>query len=260
MKKLFFLVSLATIIFLGCKKDNNTLVPPKAKTLVANAGLDTAINLPLKGTGWDFKAILNGKASHALSGQIVFYSWTEIDGDPLFFHIKSPNADSTEVILEEWPDFQKPSGITHKFRLEVRDDHQNVDYDTVAITIFRKFLAEYEGLSWDSTVGSLTYLNIKYKPNEIINYQAFDPIYTYTPDVLNLCTFNGNCIEVGSWKTIPYVPYDSIKLTDKDFFYSTNNNNSLDIFSDNDWPVIYATQKSGIDFTQKLSIGVWRLK
>src|ERR1700680_4320304 len=105
MKRLFSLLSLATIIFFSCSKNNgtnnNTLV--LHKTLVANAGLDTVINIPLPGTGFYFEAILNGRASHDSAGKIVFYSWRAVD-DSYFpvYNIMSPGADSTEVILLEF--------------------------------------------------------------------------------------------------------------------------------------------------------------
>jgi len=257
MKSLFFLISLATIVFFGCKKDDNL---PTSQFLFANAGTDTAVSLPLQGSGWYFRAILSGKASYSLSGKIISYSWTALYQDSFDFFIVSENADSSELFLMEWPDIQMPKSTSRRFRLEVRDDHQNVDDDTVTITIIRRFLAEYRDLSWDSTVGPLTYLNIKPKTDQIVNYQPFHMNYPITPDILNLCAFGNNCEDIQSWKIIPYVPYDSIKLTNKDLFYSNSTNNADDIDAGEAWVVIYATPQSGIDFNQKVSIGVYRIK
>jgi len=266
MRKLFFLLSLVTVIFIGCKKSNNTNnnigVPPSP--LVANAGPDTIITAPLPGTGFYFYAILNGKASHDRSGKIVSFWWTQIDPDlqtgfSAYYSVTSVYSDSTGVTFFEFPNLQNPKSTVHKFRLEVRDDLDNDEFDTVTITVNRKFSAEFDGITWDSTVGSLTYLNVTCKPIGILACQAFALYYPETPDMLNICTFNGGCDDIRSWKTIPYVSYDSIKLTDKQLFYSTNNDNNQDILNDNDWVVIYATPNAGIDFTQTVSIGVERL-
>src|SRR5450755_209914 len=122
MKKLFFLVSLPIIIFFGCKKNyttnNNTIVKPNP--LVADAGLDTVLNMPLPGTGFIFKAILNGKTSHDLSGKIVSYWWTDISqqGEST---IMTQDSDSTEVRLFLFPNPQAPGKSIRKFSLEVWD-------------------------------------------------------------------------------------------------------------------------------------------
>ncbi len=219
---------------------------------MANAGLDTVISMPLPVTGIEYEAFLNGRASHDSAGQIVFYSWTEIDAAQS--RIVSPNADTSEVYIYE---FGLDKNTIHQFSLEVRDDHGNVNFDTVAITIKRKFQDEFDGIPWDSTVGSLTYLNLNSPGGLSI---LFDPFVSSTPDILNFCPFNGNCNDISSWKIIPYVPYDSIKLMDEALFYSTNNGNAADITNGNDWVVIYATSNAGIDFAQKLSIGYLRLE
>jgi hypothetical protein len=253
MKKLFFLMSVTTIIFFGCSKHNdtnNTLVKPK--TLVANAGLDSTIDTPLPYTGLFFEAVLNGRASHDSASQILIYSCTEID-DFVSAVIKSPNTDTTEVIFGDVPYVKK---TIYKFRLTVVDGLGHTDYDSVEITINRKFDDEFDGLSWNSTNGTLTSFSLLNNLGDwSFLFQLSDPP---TPDFLNICTFNGNCTDISNWKMIPYVPYDSIKLTDKDLFYSTNSDNADDIANGYDWCIIYATQKAGIDFNQKFSLGILR--
>jgi hypothetical protein len=247
MKKLFFFVSLpiiilATTLYPGCKKSN-----VQHSSLIANAGSDTIINMPQPNSLWVFMAILNGGASYSSGGQIVFYSWTAIDNFGSS-SISFPNSDSTEVI------FNAPISNKYRFRLEVRDFNNNVAYDTVTITINRKFQYEYDGLSWDSTVGLLTYLIIDGRFGNgnfpLFGFGGATP--GLSPNIINLCTFNGNCNDISSWKSPPYVPYDSIKLTNQNLFYSSD---SLELHY-----VIYATPGAGIDFTQKLSVGVYRLQ
>jgi hypothetical protein len=261
MKKFFLLILSACMIYFGCKKNNTPIVQSKPPNpLVADAGLDTSLFVPQPGSGSAFLANLNGKASYDSAGKIVSYSWTEVDGYPTgpFSYITSPNSDSTEAYMLEGLDPDTKSYV-RKFQIEVQDDHQNVAYDTVNITINRKFAEEFDGLSWDSTIGPLTCLNIACD-TQIWACPVFGFYYLDTPDIMNLCTFDGKCSDIMSWTIIPYVPYDSIKLTNKNLFYSSNSNNANDIANGNDWAVIYASQKAGIDFTQKISIGVTRLQ
>ena len=215
------MASLATIVFWGCKKDKdlNDDITPTPQHIFANAGPDTTVNSILRGSGYYFSSFLNGKASYSLAGNIVSYSWTAINQGPFDFSISSENSDSTDLFLMEWPDLLKPKNVAHLFRLEVKDDHQNVDDDTVAITTYRNFLAEYRELSWDSIVGNLAYLNIKPKTDEIVNYQPFYGNYAHDTAILNLCDFISNCDDIANWMIIPYVPYNSIHLADNALFF-----------------------------------------
>jgi hypothetical protein len=253
MKRIFFFVFLMTIvlitgIFIGCKKSMTT----KPKTPIANAGPDSVINMPQTGTSSEFEAILNGKGSHSINSEIVFYSWTAIGNTgSTNIKISSPNTDSTTVI------FEQPNAGIYQFRLEVRDNLNNLDYDTVSITINRKFQDEYDGISWDSTFNSFTYIDFA---EQLSNYADIPPAliaipgYSLPPDLISFCTFNGNCNDISSWKIIPYVPRDSIELTDKNIFYSTDSSACCINAS----YTIYATPNAGIDFSQKISIGVGR--
>ncbi len=261
MKGFLFLALLATIVLIGCKKynDSDDQTIPAPQYIFANAGPDTLLNSPLLGSGWHYSSILNGKASYSTAGRIISYSWTAIDQNPFHSFIVSDSADSTEVFIAEWPDFQKPKTVSHLFRLEVRDDFQNVDSDTVSIATYRNFLAEYRELSWDSTVGSYSYLNIKPKTDEIVNYQPFFGNYPTDPKILNLCEYNSDCTEIANWRIIPWVPYDSVLLTDKSLFYSSSTDDADIIDNGDAWVVIYAIPQSGIDFTRKVAVGVYRL-
>jgi hypothetical protein len=261
VKGFFSLVSLTTILLIGCKKynDSDDQIIPAPQYIFANAGPDTLISSPLPGSGWYYSTILNGKASYSTVGRIISFSWTAIDQGPFDFFIVSDSADSTDLFIMEWPDFQKPKTVSHLFRLEVRDDFQNVDFDTVSVATYRKILAEYRELSWDSTVGSYSYLNIKPKTGEIVNYQPFYGNYPTHPDILSLCDYNSDCTGIANWRIIPWVPYDSILLTDKSLFYSSSADDPDVIDNGEAWVVIYATPQSGIDFTRKLAVGVYRL-
>ena len=239
-----------TDIFIGCNKSMTTTEP---KTPTANAGPDTVINMPQPGTSTDFEAILNGKRSRSINSEIVFYSWTTIGNNGSnIIKISSPNTDSTTVI------FKQPNAGIYQFRLEVLDNLNNLNYDTVSITINRKFQDEYDGISWDSTFNSFTYIDFA---EQLSNYADIPPVgfiynpgYSLPPDLISFCTFNGNCNDISSWKIIPYVPRDSIKLTDKNIFYSTDSSACCINAS----YTIYATPNAGIDFSQKISIGVGR--
>jgi hypothetical protein len=243
MKRLFFFaysmtIVLISIIFFGCNKSVQT------KSLVANAGTDSVINMPQAGSLWVFKAFLNGEGSHSTTGGNVSYSWIAINHDTSVL-ISSPNTDTTAVLFE----YPRIGKHVYTFKLEVRDNLNHVDYDTVSITINRKFHYEYDGISWGPTINALTYINLNSQLSNDGNYPPdfnFDP--DLTPDLISLCTFNGNCNDINSWKVIPYVSHDSIELTDKNLFYSSNSG----------WYVIYATPNAGIDFSQNLSVGVSR--
>lgn len=223
------------------------------KTPIANAGTDSVINMPMPGTSTEFEAILNGKRSRSINSEIVSYSWTTIvNNGSTNIKISSPNLDSTAVI------FEQPSAGIYQFRLEVRDNLNNLDYDTVSITINRKFQDEYDGISWDSTFNSFTIIDFA---EELSSYEDVPPVlsfgnpsYSLPPDLISFCTFNGNCNDISSWKIIPYVPRDSIELTDKDIFYTTDSSACCI----NESYTIYATPNAGIDFSQKISIGVGR--
>jgi hypothetical protein len=239
-----------TDIFIGCNKSMTTTEP---KTPIANAGLDSVINMPMTGSCWEFEAILNGKRSRSINSEIVYYSWTIIGNNgSTNINISSPNLDSTTVI------FEQPNAGIYQFRLEVQDNLNNIAYDTVSITINRKFGYEYDGISWDSTFNSFTYIDFA---EQLSNYEGippvgflFNPSYSLPPDLISFCTFNGNCNDISSWKIIPYVPRDSIELTDKNIFYSTDSSACCINAS----YTIYATPNAGIDFSQKISVGVNR--
>jgi hypothetical protein len=252
MKKIFLLLSGIAFIWFGCKKDNGNSgnITTQPKTLVADAGPDTIIYNTDGGTGIIFRTVLNGKASFYSPAHIVFCSWTEIGpiGGNLLTSIKSPNTMTTEVTMV---------GGIHRFRLEVRDDHNGVDYDTVSINAEQRFGYQYEGIPWDSTIGVLTRINISYKPGLIDGFPGLSPNETRDSNFVNLCAFDGSCNEIGNWKRLPFVVYDSIYLTDKSLFYSSNDS---DFLGGMDYMVIYANKNAGIDFTKKVSIGIFRLK
>jgi hypothetical protein len=271
MKKQFFILSLSFLVIIGCKKNNTT---PKVQTvapnpLVAVAGPDTTLYAPLQGYGDVFFSILNGKLSHDSAGKIVSYLWTEVDTFAIIWvtYITSANADSTAVEMGEsdGPFAGYGGGLqavtnsyTREFQLEVQDDQKNVAYDTVKITFKRNFGILYDDLSWDSTVGSLTYITLGQNNPQLRVGVTFGLYFTDASDYMNICTDSG-CIAIQSWQTVPYVSYDSIQLTTNNLFYTTNSGDSLDIVNGNDWPVIYARQNAGIDFTKKVSIGIGRL-
>jgi len=268
MKKQFFILSLALHVFLGCKKNSTTpkVQPVPPNPLVAVAGPDTTLYNTVQGWGCLYISILNGKLSHDSAGTIISYAWTEVDTFETFggSGIVSANADSTSAYMIEFSAAYTNFGIpvtnsyTREFQLEVQDDKKNVAYDTVKITLKRKFGFQYDNLSWDSTVGSLTYISLGYDNPRILQIPLFGLYYTDSSDYVNICTA-GNCIDIQSWQTVPYVPYDSILLTTNNVFYTTNSGDSNDIVNQNDWPVIYARQNVGIDFTKKASIGIARL-
>ena len=267
MKKQFFILSLASFVIFGCKKNSTTpqVQPVPPNPLVAIAGPDTTLYNAVQGWGCSYMSILNGKLSHDSAGTIISYAWTEVDTFEKFLGsgIGSPNADSTLAYMIEFSS-QYINGIpatnsyTREFQLEVQDDKKNVAYDTVRITLKRKFGFQFDSLSWGSTFGSLKYISLGFDNPQILQVPAFGLYYTDSSDYVNICPA-GNCIDIQSWQIVPYVPYDSILLTTKNVFYTTNSGDSSDIVNQNDWPVIYARQNGGVDFTKKASIGIARL-
>jgi hypothetical protein len=279
MKKVFFLVIAIAIFFSCCSKhvenSMSTQPPPPPPPsppinyLIANAGSDTTICMPYGGTGFYFKGMLDGRASRDDSGKIVSYSWSEITGpntEPLSYNYNLDylvfSEDSAQVTL-----FQLSESIVgeieHLFMLTVRDDHGRVDSAQVTINIIQNFDEEYNGLSWDSTAGLLTTISVKAKPG-LIKSWPHDFDYNNGYSGIYLSNFNGQCFDTTNQTKLPYVPYDSIQLTDKLVFYSVIslppsiiNPGTLfqGIYAGLSYPEIYAKTNSGIDFYQKVSIG-----
>jgi hypothetical protein len=235
------------ILFSGCKKQAALVQqppppPPPIGDLIANAGSDTTICMPFGGTGNSFKGILDGSASHDNSGNIISFSWTEIVGS------NPATVFSTEI---------KPeillSGGLHHIVLKVRNNHDQAAEDTVIVNVIQKFNTEYDGLSWDSTAGALMTISVKLKPALIQSWPS--PFDSKQPDSVYYSNYDGTCKDIGSWKQVPYVPYDSIQLTDKPIFYSVVLNPPNTVNLGTSYPEIYARTNSGIDFTQKVSLG-----
>jgi hypothetical protein len=260
MKRILFLGVLTLLIFSGCNKHvENTPPPPPppppppttpaVKHLFANAGADTTICMPLGGSGNLFEAILNGRASHDDSGKIVSYSWAQLgDIDFLFPDNQQPNLskDSTAVT------FSFGYG-RHQFSLLVKDDHGQVDKDTVTLNLISPFSYEYDKLSWDSTSGSLTTIPVKFEPGIIENWPDVDSAGEVT-DVY-LVNYTGACYDISNWQKLPYIPYDSIQQTDKKIFYTLIPGYPNLTTQGTMYPEIFAKTNSGIDFTQKVSVG-----
>ena len=245
MKKISFLLLATGIIYFGCSKKNDQSFPAQTtnpRTLVANAGRDTSICMPFGGTGNMFEGILDGRASHDSSGKIVSYSWWETF---------APNGSySTLISLNDSLVVVKILGGVHTYRLEVIDDQGRVDFDTVSITANGNFEYEYDGLSWDSAVGKLTTISERLKPGLIQSWPDF------TNAIINqsnayIINYNGECNDISSWQMIPYVPFDSIQLTNKLIFYTVISALDHGIL----YPEVFAQTNSGIDFSQKVSIG-----
>jgi hypothetical protein len=248
MKKITFFALATAIIFFGCSKKNDqspsmqTGQTTKPKILVANAGLDTSICMPFGGTGNMFEGILDGRASHDSSGKIVSYSWWET--------FPANGSYSSLIALNDSLVVVKISGGVHTYRLEVQDDQGRVDYDTVRITANGNFEYEYDGLSWDSAVGKLTTISERFKPGLIQSWPDF------TSAIVNLSNayiinYEGECNALSNWKSIPYVPYDSIQLTNIPLFYTLIAAPDHGIL----FPEIFAQTNSGINYNQKVSIG-----
>lgn len=280
MKRIFFLAVALEILFSCCNKNvvniQSTPPPPppllpSINYLIANAGSDTTICTTYGGTGNIFKGILDGRASRDDSGKIVSYSWSEIIGpnvEPLSFYWFNYDSvgfsgDSSQVTLLYGGSPSILGGGFHVFMLTVHDDHGRIDSARVTMNIIQYFDAEYNGLSWDSTAGPLTTISVKTKPGLIESWpQGFDFNNGYSG--IYLTRFNGQCFDTTNEQMLPYVPYDSIQLTDNPVFYSMIsippsiiNPGSLFqyTYAGTLYPEIYAKTNSGIDFTQKVSIG-----
>jgi hypothetical protein len=247
MKRTFYLALASALFFSYCGKQveniPHTQPPSKTKYLFANAGSDTTICMPYGGTGIFFKGILDGRASLDDSGKIVNYSWTDIGGESP--SILYPYKDSTEV---------KMSGGIHQFLLEVRDDHGQVDFDDVTINVIQQFDYEYDGISWDSTIGILTTISVKVVPGLIESWPDFAQS-DRNRSAVYLSDFKGECNDISSWKNLPYVPYENIQLTDNLVFYSLISDPPNGVIHGTLYPEIFAKSNSGIDFKQKVSIG-----
>jgi hypothetical protein len=284
MKRIFFLAVASAIFFSCCNKNviktQSTNQPPPPPPppppinyLVASAGLDTTICMPYGGTGVIFKGMLDGRASRDDSGKIVSYSWSEITGpntESLLYRDNLDSVgfsgDSAQVTLFLRGSVGLGGGlgeIGRVFMLTVRDDHGRIDSARVTINIIQNFDEEYDGLSWDSTAGLLTTISVKAKPG-LIKYWPHDFDYNNGYSGIYLSNSNGQCFDTTSQIKLPYVPYDSIQLTDKLVFYSLIsippsiiNPGTLfqGISAGVLYPEIYAKTNSGIDFNQKVSIG-----
>lgn len=242
MKKVFILAYTLVFIFFGCtKNDQSTSSRNSTIPLVADAGSDTTICMPYGGSGNLFKTILDGRASHDGSGKIVSYAWSEIGPNPSTVFSTSS---STDIIL---------SGGLHQFMLKVADDHNQMELDTVVINVVQDFNTEYVGLTWDSTVGILKTISVRSKPALIESWPG--PYKNIQLDSVYVSDYDGTCKDLSSWKQIPYVPYDSIQLTDKPLFYSVIFDIPNTVNLGTGYPELFAKTSSGIDFNQKVSIG-----
>ncbi len=247
MKKIIFTAIVALVIFTHCNKTVDSKVitsPPPPKHLIANAGADTTICLPYGGTGKLFKTILDGRASKDDSGNIISYSWTEIvnEGTPYpLAHLRDQYGDSTTAT------FQSGFGL-HQFNLEVRDDKGQVENAQVMINVLSQFAYAYDELSWDSVTDGLSTISVKFKPGLMETWPAGRYRYVYFKN------FEG-CYDISRWQNIPYVPYDSIRLTDRPIFYTLVSGNSNIIAPGILYTEIFASAHSGIDLRQKVSIG-----
>jgi hypothetical protein len=248
MKKIFILSVVTASFFIGCKKNQSTT--PSAKHLFANAGSDTTICLTYGGFGDLYKGILNGRASHDDAGKIISYTWKLMGDTNLLYPYPQTNNfsnDSTPVTF-----FYVGQNI--KFNLEVRDDQGRIDNDQVTMNINLQFSYEYDGLSWDSTIGSLTTISVKYKPGFMEVWP--DSVLAGTTQEVYLVTYTGACFDVNSWTKLHYVSYDSIQLTQQPLFYSLVPGPSSFYSQGALYPEIYGRTNSGFDFTQKLSVGI----
>jgi hypothetical protein len=281
MKRIYFLAVATAIFFSFCNKQVvNTPAftppqpppPPPINYLIARAGSDTTICMPYGGTGNIFKGLLDGRGSSDDSGKIVSYSWSEILGSgpvgniaSYFTGFSKDSAEDTLLLtggVDQFGDLVLGASPNH-FMLKVRDDHGRVDSAMVTINIIQNFVEEYDGLSWDSTVGLLTTISVKAIPGLIESWPE-DFEFNNGHSGIYLSNFNGQCFDTTNLAKLPYVPYDSIQLTDKLVFYSEisippsviNAGTFFQSISGGGfYPEIYAKTNSGIDFNQKVSIG-----
>ena len=247
MKKIIFMAIVTLVIFTHCNKTVDDKVippPPPPKHLIANAGSDTTICLPYGGTGDMFKAILNGRASTDDAGHIVSYTWSEIvnEGSPYPpVPITDKYNDSTSVTIHS-------SSSLHIFNLEVRDDRGWVDNAQIRVNFMSQFDFAYDELSWDSTTSGLSTISVKFKPGVMETWPRGLYRYVYFKN------FKG-CYDVSRWQKLPYVPYESIRQTNEPLFFSLVLGHSNIIDPGILYTEIFAKSNSGIDLTQKVSIG-----
>jgi hypothetical protein len=248
MKKLIFTAIVLVVIFTHCNKtvDSKVITSPPAqapKHLIANAGADTTICLPYGGTGKIFKAILDARASRDDSGKIISYHWLEIvsEGSPQPAQFTHLSGDTTTAT------FHSGFGV-HVFNLEVRDDQGRVDFAQIRVNVISQFDYAYDNLSWDSTTSGLATISVNYKPGVMETWPAGSYRYVFFKN------FKG-CYDVNRWQKLPYVPYDSIRLTNQPLFYSVVLGHSNIIGPGISYTAIYANKNSGIDLQQKVSIG-----
>jgi N-acetylneuraminic acid mutarotase len=109
-------------LFISCKKEHSYEEGTKNHPPVAEAGVDTLINLPEKSV-W-----LDGTASHDPDNNIRDYSWIKISG-PSSFNIYNPSAVKTKVD-------QLGEGI-YQFELKVTDGGGLFSLDTIMVTVVK---------------------------------------------------------------------------------------------------------------------------
>jgi hypothetical protein len=203
--------------------------------------------MPYGGTGNVYKGILNAGASHEDAGKIVSYSWSESGPDFLYPGGQQPNLskDSTAIT------FFNPG--YHQFNLEIRDDHDRIDRDQIIFNVIAQFSYEYDALSWDSTIGALTTISVKFKPGLIETWP--DSISAGPIREVYLINYTGAFYDISTWKKLPYVSYDAIQLTNQSLFYTLVPGHSFQDEQATSYPEIYGRTNSGIDFSQKVSVG-----
>lgn len=126
MKQVAQIFGIILIIFLSCKKTERSItlpspLPPSPNhTLIANAGSDQIIYLPVAYTK------LSGTLSSSPNGVIVSYLWSQVSG-PNQSTIANPN--SQETILSALVEG------TYNFRLQIKDNLGATANDTVVVNI-----------------------------------------------------------------------------------------------------------------------------
>lgn len=116
-----------------------------------------------------------------------------------------------------------------------------------ALTLFRRLILHMMNFPGTATNG-LSTISVKFKPGILKTWPR--GLYRY----MYFKNFEG-CYDLSRWQKLPYVPYDSIQLTDKPLFFSLVLGHSDIIDPGILYTEIFAKPNSGIDLRQKVSVG-----
>ena len=237
MKHPFIVLITVLSVAFACKKEN-----ANNNFLRAVAGVDKEVSWIID------TVVLDGSNSTATGGTVTIsaYNWKQISGPSSAAIVGSSLAKTTvrDLVL----------GLS-KFELTVTSNSGMISKDTLSVNVAFPSLPS-TGISfnatWDQDVTGLMYLKEIVSNQSIMSFGAGLEL-----SIFNACEFYVKTEGSANWIKLPYVFSGDIRATKRNFFISTYTDN-ISFDSQVFMPRLYATSVSGIDFTKKAEVFLYR--